>query len=206
MPFQALENPLASHILTHLRHKETPTTEYRGLTRILTHLLVAEGAKHLPTRPQEIETPLEPMTGSVFATPIVGIPILRAGLGMLDAFMDMIPSATVGYIGLQRNEETAIAETYYCKLPPLEGAVVFLLDPMLATGGSALWAIRQIATYKPHKIVMLCAVAAPEGVALLTQEFPTLEIVAGALDKELNAKKYICPGLGDFGDRLFGTH
>lgn len=205
MPIQALENPLASHVLTQLRHKETPTTDYRGLTRILTHLLVAEGAKHLPTRPQEIETPLEPMTGCTLATSVIGIPILRAGLGMLDAFMDMIPTATVGYIGLQRDEETAVAHTYYCKLPPIEGGVIFLLDPMLATGGSALWAIRQIAEQKPLKIIMLCAVAAPEGVEMLMQEFPELEIVAGALDRELNAKKYICPGLGDFGDRLFGT-
>lgn len=205
MPFRALENPLASHVLTQLRQKETPSTAYRSLTRILTHLLVSEGVKNLPTRPLEIETPLEAMTGTTLANPIIGVPVLRAGLGMLDAFMDMIPEASVGYIGLQRDEETAVAHTYYCKLPPVEYAVVFLLDPMLATGGSALWAIRQIATQNPRKIIMLCAVAAPEGVELLSNTFPEVEIVAGALDRELNTKKYICPGLGDFGDRLFGT-
>ena len=205
MPFRTLESALASHVITQLRDTATDHTAYRTLTRILTSLLVAEATKSLPTTPKQITTPLEIMEGAEFAYPFVAVPILRAGLGMLDAVQEMLPQTRVGYIGLQRDEETAIAHTYYCKLPSLAGTTVLLLDPMLATGGSAAYAIEEIQKHKPVKILLLCAVAAPEGVQYLTEKFPDVEIFAGALDRELNTKKYICPGLGDFGDRLFGT-
>jgi uracil phosphoribosyltransferase len=205
MPFHALESALATHILTQLRDTTTDHTSYRNLTRTLTSLLVAEATKHLPTKPKQVATPLESMEGAEFTHPFVAIPILRAGLGMLDAVQEMLPQARVGYIGLQRDEETAIAHTYYCKLPRLTEATALLLDPMLATGGSAAYALEEIQKHNPAQVLLLCAVAAPEGVEYLTSRFPNVEIFAGALDRELNTKKYICPGLGDFGDRLFGT-
>lgn len=164
-----------------------------------------EAARNLPTRDVVIRTPLEDTPGVALHGGLVAVPVLRAGLGMLDAVLELLPEATVGYVGLERDETTAIASSYYLKMPPLTGCTALLLDPMLATGGSAAWAIHQLYQAGAASVTLLCVVAAPEGVARLEESFPHVHIVTAALDRELNAKKYILPGLGDFGDRLFGT-
>lgn len=205
MPLTVLDHPLAGHLLTQLRDKQTPPERFRQITRALTQLLVIEGTRNLPTRAVTVSTPLEDAPGSELAGGLVAVPILRAGLGMLDTVIEMLPGATVGYFGMVRDEKTAIANTYYFNLPPLQGKSVFLLDPMLATGGSASHAMDFLKTVGATDITMLCVVAAPEGVARLEKEFPDLSIVAASLDRCLNERSYIVPGLGDFGDRLYGT-
>lgn len=205
MPVTVVEHALALHILTQLRDETTPYSEYRSLTRNLSQILLIEAARRLPVSPKTVRTPMEETTGAELSHPIVLAPILRAGLGMLSAATEMFPDARVGYIGLQRDEETALANAYYCKLPDLEGAVALVLDPMLATGGSAEQAIRLLASAGAERIILVCIVAAPEGVAYLTERFPDVPIIVAALDRELNAQKYILPGLGDYGDRLFGS-
>jgi len=205
MALTVVDHPLAGHLLAQLRDEQTPPERFRPLTRALTQLLLFEGTRSLPTRTISVQTPLEETPGVTLEGGLVAVPVLRAGLGMLDAVLDLLPMATVGYVGLERDETTAIARTYYLKLPPLQGRTVFLLDPMLATGGSAAWAVEQLYEAHAGKVVLLCVVAAPEGVARLEQRFPDLTIVAASLDRGLNDRSYILPGLGDFGDRLFGT-
>jgi uracil phosphoribosyltransferase len=205
MPLTVLDHALAAHILTRLRASETPPEAFRPLTRSLTQLLVAEATRALPTVPFTIQTPLEEMEGKVIDGGLVAVPVLRAGLGMLDAVLEFIPQCAVGYMGLERDETTAIASTYYCKLPTMQEKIALLLDPMLATGGTAAWAANQLYEAGAKSVTLLCVVAAPEGVARLQESFPHLHIVAAALDRELNDRKYILPGLGDFGDRLYGT-
>jgi uracil phosphoribosyltransferase len=148
---------------------------------------------------------MESTTGRVLAKPLVIVPILRAGLGMLQPFHDIFPDVSVGYVGLERDHQTAVARSYYCKLPPLTAARVLVVDPMLATGGSAVQAIDIVKAAGGTEIIFVCIVASPEGVATLQKAHPEIPIHAGALDRELNQKKYILPGLGDFGDRLYGT-
>ena len=206
MPLTVLDHSLARILLSRLRAAETPPERFRPLTRALSHILLVEATRAIPTESVVIETPLEPTTGSVLRHEIVAVPILRAGLGMLDAVLDLLPEATVGYFGLERDEATAIASSYYAKLPAVAGKTVLLLDPMLATGGSAGWAVEQLAAANAALIVLLCVVAAPEGVEQLQSRFPHLHIVTAALDRELNPQRYILPGLGDFGDRLYGTY
>jgi|SRR5579871_3898137 len=205
MPLTVLEHALAAQILTHLREETTPPEQFRLLTRTLTRILLVEATRHLPTRARTVKTPLEETGGTEVSISLVAVPILRAGLGMLDAVTELLPEISVGYFGLERDEETAIATSYYSKLPPVEEKAALLLDPMLATGGSAAWAADQLYAAGAAQVTLLCVVAAPEGVARLAESFPQLHIVAAALDRELNARKYILPGLGDFGDRLFGT-
>lgn len=205
MSLTVLEHSLAGHLLTRLRDRETPPESFRVLTRALTQLLVLEGTRDLPMRPYSVTTPLEEVIGVTLNVGLVAVPVLRAGLGMLDAVLELLPEAAVGYVGLERNEQTAIASSYYCKLPVLEGKTTLLLDPMLATGGSAGWAVNQLMLAGAESIKMFCIVAAPEGVARLEESFPNLQIVTAALDRELDDRKYILPGLGDFGDRLYGT-
>ncbi len=205
MPLTVLEHALGGHLLAQLRDETTPPEHFRTLTRALTQILVVEATRYLPTRPQIVRTPLEDTEMQVLDTGLVAVPVLRAGLGMLDAVLELLPEATVGYVGLERDETTAIASAYYCKLPPLQGRTTLLLDPMLATGGSAASAVRQLMDAGASQLQLLCMVAAPEGVKYLEAEFPDLRIVTAALDRELNEKRYILPGLGDFGDRLFGT-
>jgi uracil phosphoribosyltransferase len=148
---------------------------------------------------------MEPMTGRVLARQLVVVPILRAGLGMVQPFQDIFPDVSIGYVGLERDHTTAIARSYYCKLPPLDSKRVVVVDPMLATGGSAAQAIDVVKAAGAKEVVFVCIVASPEGVAAMEKAHPTVPIHAGALDRELNGKKYILPGLGDFGDRLYGT-
>lgn len=205
MPLTVLHHALAAQILTRLRDDATSPEQFRPLTRALTQILLVEATRELPTTPVAVRTPLEETTGAALAEGIVAVPILRAGLGMLDAVLELLPASHVGYLGLQRDEETAIATSYYAKLPPLHGKTALLLDPMLATGGSASWAANELYKAGALRVILLCVVAAPEGVQRLQAEFPALHIVAASLDRELDARRYICPGLGDFGDRLFGT-
>ena len=205
MPLHVLQHPLAQHVLTHLRDKTTKPVLFRTLSYQISLLLALEATRDLATVDKEIETPLETMKGRVLAKPLVVVPILRAGLGMLQPFHDIFPDVSVGYVGLERDHTTAIARSYYCKLPPLDGKRVIVVDPMLATGGSAAQALDVVKAAGAREIVFVCIVAAPEGVATVEKSHPEIPIHAGVLDRQLNSKKYILPGLGDFGDRLYGT-
>ncbi len=202
-----LDHPLARHYLTVLREKETAPTEFRAVCKRLTLLLAIEaGRTHLQTQEREVQTPIEATQGFSVSGPQVAVPILRAGLGMLDPIVELYPEVSVGYIGLARDEATAVAASYYSNLPrPLGNKVVFLLDPMLATGGSAAQACDILKSCGATYIVMLSIVAAPEGVQLMLELHPDVSVYTAALDRSLNDKKYIVPGLGDFGDRLYGT-
>ena len=161
----------------------------------------------LPLREGTVETPLEATAVSRLAARVVAVPVLRAGLGMLDGFLELVPQAQVGYFGLERDEHTAVARQYYEKVPKdLAGAVVFLLDPMLATGGSAAMAIEGLAKLGARDVRLLSIVATPEGIALLRAVTPDATVYTAAIDRGLDARKFILPGLGDFGDRLFGTY
>jgi uracil phosphoribosyltransferase len=200
-----LQHPLALHVMTHLRDQTTKPALFRTLTHRITLLLALEATRDLATEEKPIETPLEPTTGRVLAKPLAVVPILRAGLGMVDPFLDLFPDVSVGYVGLERDHLTAIAHSYYCKLPPLAGRRVLVVDPMLATGGSAVQALDIVKAAGARDLALICIVAAPEGVALVAQRHPEVPVFTAALDRELNATKYILPGLGDFGDRLYGT-
>lgn len=205
MPLQVLDHPLAGHLMAGLRDKDTPPERFRALAKRLTTLLVLQATERLPTTPRRIVTPLKETEGQVLAEPLAAVPILRAGLGMLEPVVELFPDVAVGYVGLERHEETAIARSYYSKLPTLEGRFALVLDPMLATGGSASQAVSLVRAAGAETVVMVCVVAAPEGVARFEASHPGTLIVAAALDEELDERKYIVPGLGDFGDRLYGT-
>jgi uracil phosphoribosyltransferase len=205
MPLHVLQHPLGTHVLTHLRDKTTKPALFRTLSYQISLLLALEATRDLATEEKRIETPMEPMTGRVLARQLAVVPILRAGLGMVQPFQDIFPDVSIGYVGLERDHTTAIARSYYCKLPPLEGKRVVVVDPMLATGGSAAQALDVVKSAGAKEIVFVCIVASPEGVATVEKAHPEIPIHAGALDRELNARKYILPGLGDFGDRLYGT-
>jgi uracil phosphoribosyltransferase len=192
--------------MSRLRERTTPCDEFRRLARRVTLLLAAEATKDLPVAETEVDTPLERARVRRLSSRVVAVPVLRAGLGMLDAFLELVPQAEVGYFGLERNEETAEARRYYEKVPKdLASAVVFLLDPMLATGGSAQMALDGLGGLGAVQVRLLSIVSAPEGVAHLSEVAPEAIIFTAALDRGLNDRKYILPGLGDFGDRLFGT-
>jgi len=206
MPLHVVRHPVIEDALARLRDRATPCDEFRRLARRVSLLLAAEATRDLALGETTVETPLEKAAVFRIASRVVAVPVLRAGLGMLDAFLELVPGAEVGYFGLERNEETAAARRYYEKVPrELGDAVVFLLDPMLATGGSAALAIEGLRSLGARHIRLLSIVAAPEGVALLEQQAPDALVYAAALDRGLNEKKYILPGLGDFGDRLFKT-
>jgi uracil phosphoribosyltransferase len=206
MPLKLASHPLVDDAMARLRDKATPCEEFRALARRVSVLLVAEATRDLPTTPGFVDTPLEHAPAKRLTVRVVAVPVLRAGLGMLDAFLELVPSAEVGYFGLERNEQTAIPRRYYEKVPKdLGSALTFLLDPMLATGGSAAMAIEGLRDLGARDVRLLSIVAAPEGVALLAKQAPDVVVYAAALDRELNDKKYILPGLGDFGDRLFKT-
>jgi uracil phosphoribosyltransferase len=205
MPLHLLQHPLGAHVLTHLRDKTTKPALFRTLSYQISLLLALEATRDLATEEKKIETPMEPMIGRVLARQLAVVPILRAGLGMVQPFQDIFPDVSIGYVGLERDHTTAIARSYYCKLPPLEGKRVIVVDPMLATGGSAAQAVDVVKAAGAKEVVFVCIVASPEGVATMEKAHPTVPVHAGALDRALNAKKYILPGLGDFGDRLYGT-
>jgi|UniRef100_UPI004049DE84 uracil phosphoribosyltransferase len=205
MSLHVLQHPFAAHIMTHLRDKSTKPATFRTLAYQVGLLLAIEATRNLATKEKVIETPLEPHTGQVLARPLVVVPILRAGLGMMQPFLDLFPDVSVGYVGLERDHETAVARSYYCKLPPLAGTRVLVVDPMLATGGSAAQAITVVKGAGAREVSFVCIVSSPEGVETVHAEHPDVPIFTAAHDRELNNSKYILPGLGDFGDRLYGT-
>ncbi len=189
-----------------LRDVTTAPPEFRRAANRISVLLAAEALKDVPAAAAIVTTPLGPADGMVLDTDVVVVPVLRAGLGMLDAVLELLPAARVGHIGLQRDEATAIASKYYTKLPPgLADSYVLMIDPMLATGGSAVAAIDVIKAAGARTIRMICIVAAPDGVALVEQRHPDVVVYTPVVDRELNPHKFIVPGLGDFGDRLYGT-
>jgi uracil phosphoribosyltransferase len=201
-----LDHPLADHILTHLRDKTTKPATFRALAYQLTLMLAIDATRDLATEPKQVETPLESAEGRVLApSPIVVVAILRAGVSMVQPFLDIFPDVSVGYVGLERDHATAVARNYYCKLPPLPGRRVFVVDPMLASGGSAAQALAVVKSNGGASPRLVCIVAAPEGVEEVSRQHPDASIHVGVLDRALNARKYILPGLGDFGDRLYGT-
>ncbi len=200
------DHPLIQHHLTILRDVNTSASEYRRACSAVTQVLMTEAAKVLTIEQQEVMTPLEKMVGGRLSGEVVLVPVLRAGLGMLPEAMAMIPGSSVGYIGLERDEATAVASCYYAKMPELESAShIFVLDPMLATGGSAINCVDQLKERGATHITMVCILAAPEGIDNLRAAHPDVDLIIGKIDRQLNDHKYILPGLGDFGDRLFNT-
>jgi len=204
--FRVLDHPLITTELTRLREPSCPTPEFRQRMRRIASLMVPYVTELLETEVIECNTPLEITSGTRLQQSIVLVPVLRAGLGFLDGFLDLIPEAAVAHIGLARNEETLLPEPYYMKHPPsLAGKFVLLLDPMLATGGSAIEAVRNLREAGADRMAFACLVAAPEGVAAFSEACPDVPVHAAALDRCLSERGYILPGLGDAGDRLFGT-
>ena len=200
-------HPLIQHKLTIMRKTSTSSSEFRALVSEIATLMCYEATRDLPLEEVETQTPLAlAKTKSIAGKKLAFVPILRAGLGMVDGVLALVPSARVGHIGLYRDEETLTPVEYYCKLPAdIEEREVIVLDPMLATGGSAVDAITQIKTRNPQKIKFMCIIAAPEGLEKLKAAHPDVDIFVGALDDHLNENGYIVPGLGDAGDRIFGT-
>lgn len=206
MPVHIVDHPLALDALVDLRDRRTPPERFRRTARRLSVLLAAEALRTLPTVNVSVDTPVAPAGGHRIEPDVVVVPVLRAGLGMLDAVLELVPQARVGHIGLQRDETTAIASRYYSKLPArLDSSFVLMIDPMLATGGSAIAALDLLRSAGASRVRIVCIVAAPEGVAAVERHFPNVWIYTPVVDAGLNDQKYIVPGLGDFGDRLYGT-
>ncbi|MEA1904096.1 MAG: uracil phosphoribosyltransferase [Actinomycetota bacterium] len=205
MPLTVLDHPLAADLLTVLRKEDTSPPKFRQHAERLGYLLVAEAISDMPTEEIAIDTPLESATGTVLRRPVVAVAVLRAGLGLLPSVLALVPDAAIGFAGVQRDEETAEPMEYYTKFPNLDEARVLILEPMLATGGSLSWAIDKVKENGARDITAVCVVAAPEGVKFIEEHHPDVRIVAASLDRELNEHFYIAPGLGDMGDRLFGT-
>ncbi len=201
------DHPLIQHKLTILRDKNTGTKEFREIISEIATLMIFEATRDLPLRDVEIETPIAKMTAkTIQGKTMAFVPILRAGLGMVDGVLNLVPGAKIGHIGMYRDPATKEPVTYYCKLPSdIPERDVIVLDPMLATGGSAIDAVSQIKKYNPKSIKFMCILAAPEGIAALTEAHPDIKIYCAAKDERLNSHCYIVPGLGDAGDRIFGT-
>lgn len=202
-----MEHPLIQHKLTFLRDEKTTSMEFRSLVSEIAMLMCYEATRDLPLEEVDTKTPVAMAKTKVIAgKKLAFVPILRAGLGMVDGVLALVPSARVGHIGLYRDPETLMPVEYYCKLPAdIEEREVIVLDPMLATGGSAIDAISQIKKRNPKDIKFMCIIAAPEGLEALKKAHPDVDIFVGALDDHLNDHGYIVPGLGDAGDRIFGT-
>jgi uracil phosphoribosyltransferase len=205
VPLRVSNHPLVADSLRGLRDRSTSPDEFRALARKVITLLLYEATADLPVRHGKVLTPLTEAPAISIAREVVAIPVLRAGLGILGPVLELLPRVSVGYIGLERDENTAVARIYYKNLPALEGKIALLLDPMLATGGSAAQALDLIKEAGGRDPRMVCVVAAPEGVKVLEDRHPEVQIFTAALDQGLNDKAFIVPGLGDFGDRLFGT-
>jgi uracil phosphoribosyltransferase len=200
-----LKHPLGVHIVTHLRDRTTKPVTFRTLTYQIGLLLALESTRNLRMKEALIETPLETYRGEILGDSLVLVPILRSAIGLVQPYTDLFPDVSIGYVGLERDHETALARNYYCKLPPLAGRHVLVLDPMLATGGSAVQTIRLVQENGGQNISVVCVVAAPEGVKAVEAVDQSIPIFAATLDRELNSRKYILPGVGDYGDRLYGT-
>ena len=204
--FHLIDHPLLADELTRLRNPECPSPEFRQRVRRIASLMVTSVTADLGTQVVECNTPLEITSGVKLARGIILVPILRAGLVFLDGFLDLIPQAAVAHIGLARNHQTLLPESYYMKHPPVLGeSEILILDPMLATGGSAIEAVRSLGEAGARFMRFVCMVASPEGLAALTGAFPDLPIYAAALDRCIDERGFILPGLGDAGDRMFGT-
>jgi uracil phosphoribosyltransferase len=200
-----VDHPLARHYLSTLRDETTHPEKFRETTRRLAYTLLMEATSDLDLAEAQIKTPLETTTGHRIERNLVAVAVLRAGLGLLDAVIDLLPDVSVGYAGVQRDEETAMPQEYYTKFPDLKDARVIILEPMLATGGSLSWAVDKVKANGAREIIALCVVAAPAGVERMEQDHPDVRVVTAGLDRGLNDSFYIEPGLGDMGDRLFGT-
>ena len=206
MQVHVVNHPLIKEKMTHLRDKKTAPRNFRRLLDEIAQLLLFEVTRDLPIREVPVTTPLAETTGYELAiSGITVVPILRAGLGFLDAVLDLVPEARVGHIGLTRDEETLQPIKYYCKIPKDKDAEIILIDPMLATGGSAAAALTMLKEDGYKHFRFMCLVAAPEGVELVNRDHPDVPIYTAALDDHLNEHGYIVPGLGDAGDRVFGT-
>jgi uracil phosphoribosyltransferase len=202
-----LNHPLLKHKISILRNVITPTSEFRQVVKEIAVLEGYEALKKLPTRQVEMDTPVEhTVQPMVEGSKLCFVPILRAGMGMVDGLTELIPTARVGHIGLYRDEVTHEPHEYYCKLPnDLENLEIYVIDPMLATGGSAIDAIRLLKEHGAKNLHFICIIAAPEGIKAFCEADPDIPLTVGALDRQLNENAYICPGLGDAGDRIFGT-
>lgn len=202
-----INHPLIKHKISRLRDKNTGTNEFRSLVEEIAMLMGYEALADLPVEDVEIETPIEKcMTPVIAGRKLAVVPILRAGLGMTGGILSLVPSAKVGHIGMYRDEETHEPQEYYCKLPdPIDERTIVVVDPMLATGGSAIDAVKQLKKRNPRSIRFLCLIAAPEGIEAFTAACPDVPVYCAALDEKLNENAYIVPGLGDAGDRIFGT-
>ena len=201
------DHPLIQHKTTIMRQKDTSNKEFRESVEEITMLMCYEALRDLPLKEVEIETPITKTTQKIVAgKPLAVVPILRAGLGLVNGLLALVPTAKVGHIGMYRDEETLMPHEYYCKLPPdIDKRLIVVVDPMLATGGSAIDAITQIKSYGGQQIKFLCLIAAPEGIKALTEAHPDVQIYCANVDEKLNENGYIVPGLGDAGDRIFGT-
>jgi uracil phosphoribosyltransferase len=201
-----VEHPLIADALAVLRDRATPSVQFRRAATRISLLLAAEALRDLPTTAVTVETPLAPAAAERVSVDLVVVPVLRAGLGMLDAVLSLVPGARVGHIGLQRDEVTAVASHYYSKLPAgLASSVVLVIDPMLATGGSAVAALDLLKRAGAVRLRLVCIVAAPDGVRAVETHHPDVAVYTPVVDPSLNDRKFIVPGLGDFGDRLYGT-
>ena len=206
MAVHLVDHPLVQDALVDLRDKRTPPEQFRRAATRISVLLATEALREVPSMAVTVDTPLGPAEGRKVGPDIVVVPVLRAGLGMLDAVLELVPNARVGHIGLQRDEITAVASRYYSKLPAsLRSSFVLMIDPMLATGGSAVAAIQLLQEAGAAHIRIVCIVAAPEGIRTVEQHYPGVSIYTPVVDRCLDDHKYIVPGLGDFGDRLYGT-
>ena len=201
-----VEHPLIRHSLTILRDKNTRTEEFRRHADVVSKILIIEATKQMHLKDKKITTPLAPFIGKELKDDVIVVPVLRAGLAMLIALQDILPKAAVGFIGLERDEKTAIAREYYKKIPKiLASNIVFVVDPMLATGGSMDDTITAVKDKGATRIVSVSIVSAPEGIKRISEHHPDVPVITAAIDDHLNDKAYIVPGLGDFGDRYFGT-
>ena len=202
-----MNHPLLQHKISRLRDEETGTNEFRSLVEEIAMLMGYEALSDLPTEEVPVKTPIETcMTPVIAGRKLAVVPILRAGLGMVGGILNLVPTAKVGHIGLYRDPETHEPHEYYCKLPePIDQRTILVVDPMLATGGSGADAVTMIKEHGGKNIKFMCIIAAPEGLEKLHEAHPDIQIYVGSLDRELNENAYICPGLGDAGDRIFGT-
>ncbi|MBU2678071.1 MAG: uracil phosphoribosyltransferase [Gammaproteobacteria bacterium] len=203
---ELIEHPCVQHKLAVIRNVKTGHKRFRELSKEITKFVCYEALKNIKTKEVTVTTPVAEATCRKIDTDIVVIPILRAGIGMLEGILELVPTARVGFVGLYRDEDTKLPVTYYERYPPqIEGGTCIVIDPMLATGGSTVAALDLLKAKGADNIIVVCIVSCPEGIALVEKAHPDVLIYAAAIDEELNEKKYIVPGLGDAGDRLFGT-
>jgi uracil phosphoribosyltransferase len=205
MSVRIVDHPLAQHLLTQLRDSAADTERFRRASQVLCTVLALEATRDLKLEDTVVRTPLAQAKAKVLKQDLAIVPILRAGLGLLEPYLTFFPSVRVGYIGLERDEKTAVARIYYSKLPELRGALSLCLDPMLATGGTAVQAVELMKQHGADDVQLVSVVAAPEGLQHFQDVHPDVPVICVAVDEGLDPQQYIVPGLGDFGDRLFGT-